>query len=70
MLVDHLGANDAMAISNMVAVIPLMLLIFIIIIINGGSRGEQIRPWPPIEVDNGVNGVWPPSGAERVMIAL
>jgi len=27
----------------------------------------QIRPWPHIEVGN---GVWPPSGAERVMIAL
>src|SRR6218665_3603838 len=33
---------------------------------SGGSRG-QIQPWPPIDVGN---GVWPPSGAERVMIAL
>ena len=36
------------------------------LICNGGSRG-QIQPWPPIEVGN---GVWPPFGAERAMVAL
>jgi len=29
--------------------------------------GGQIRPWPPIEVGN---GVWPPRGEERITIAL
>ena len=29
---------------------------------SGGSRGRQIRPWPPIEVGN---GVWPPIGGRK-----
>src|SRR6218665_679922 len=29
---------------------------------SGGSRGWQIRPWPPIEVGN---GVWPPLGGRK-----
>jgi len=29
---------------------------------SGGSRGGQLRPWPPIEIGN---GVWPPPGQKE-----
>ena len=35
--------------------------------VSGGSRGGKSGHGPPIEI---INGVWPPSGTERVMIAL
>jgi len=51
--------------SSVTILFKLMMLFCLIAVADPGGR--QIRPWPPIEVGN---GVWPPSGAERVMIAL
>ena len=34
---------------------------------SGGCREGQIRPWPPIEIGN---GVWPPFGTEIAMEVL